>query len=75
MADSISYIDLEREKKVFNLNKENRDNFYSFKEVRSVPGLVKHNLVKLGDSDSCIANYCMFILFVFLILENFINLI
>ena len=66
LADTISYLDWEKEKKSFDEKNEHKDEFYIFRETRSIPELVKYNLIRLGNSDSCIVSDCIFILFIFL---------
>ena len=71
LADTISYLDWENDKRAFDERNEHLDEKYSFSETRSIPGMVRHNLIKLGDSDPCIATPCAFLLFVFLTFGEF----
>ena len=70
-ADTISYSDYENEKNNFNGRNKPKDELYSFTETRSIPGLVKHNLINIGDSDPCIVNHCVFLLSILLTLAEF----
>ena len=38
LADTISYLDWENEKRAFDEKNERRDDFYTFRETRSIPG-------------------------------------
>ena len=71
LADAISYLDYENEKNNFDKRNKHRDACYRFRETRNIQGLIKHNLIKVGDSDPCIVNYWMFLLFIFLTFAEF----
>ena len=51
----------------------NLDKEFNYSEKRIIPGLIHHNLIKLGDSDNCTVNYCFFVLSTILTFAEFYN--
>ena len=52
-----------------------RDVYMDFNEKRTIPGLIHHNLIKIGQNDPCIVSFGWFFIFTFLTLSNFIKCI
>ena len=73
-ADAISYSDYERSKSDFWRRNRFRDVHFSFRESRTIPGMVHHNLVKLNDEGSCMVNYFWFFLFTMITFAEFYRL-
>ena len=65
-ADAISYMDYEIAKDRFWQRNRFRDEFFKFKETRTIPGLTEHNLIKLNNEKPPLVNFCWFLLFTFL---------
>ena len=70
-ADSISIMDYEYQKMLFNNRNRGRDTHYDFYESRFIPGLTPHNLVRIGQKDPCSVNFCLLLLFTFLTFAEF----
>ena len=65
-ADAISVSDYEKEKEEFKDRNRYKDDFMDFSEKWSLPGMVHHNLIKIGDYEPCTVNcfwYFIFTLF------------
>ena len=72
-ADAISYYDYEKEKSAFWRRNRFRDVHFDFSEERIIPGMVHHNLVKLLDSEPCMANFFWFFVCTLLTLAEFLR--
>ena len=70
-ADAISYNDYFIEKNAMCDRNRHLDNQFGYSEKRIIPGLIHHNLIKLGDSDNCTVNYCFFVLSTILTFAEF----
>ena len=44
------------------MNDNRKDEFFDFKEERTIPGFTEHNLIKLTNKDSCLINFFLFFL-------------
>lgn len=62
-ADAISVSDYEREKEEFKERNRYRDDFMDFSEKWSLPGMVHHNLIKIGDYEPCTVNFFWYFIF------------
>ena len=69
-ADPISFMDYQNEINAFYANNRYKDDYFDFEEKRYIPGLINHNLIKLGETEPFLANYFFFILFTFLTLSE-----
>ena len=56
-ADAISYMDYKIERENFDARNRYRDTHYNSYESRSIPGMIHHNLIKIGKKDPCSVNY------------------
>ena len=70
-ADEISYMDYEYYKEQFWRKNRFRDVYMDFKETRKIPGLISHNLIKIGQNDPCIVSFGWFTIFTLLTLCEF----
>ena len=70
-ADEISYMDYNYYKDQFWRRNRFRDVYMDFNEERIIPGLIHHNLVKIGQSDPCIVRFGWFFIFTLLSLSEF----
>ena len=70
-ADEISYMDYEFYKEQFWKKNRFRDVYMDFNEKRTIPGLIHHNLIKIGQNDPCIVSFGWFFIFTFLTLSEF----
>ena len=70
-ADAISYMDYKIERENFDARNRDRDEFYDSHESRSIPGIIHHNLVKIGKKDPCSVNYFFFFLSTLLTFAEF----
>lgn len=70
-ADEISYMDYEFYKEQFWKRNRFRDVYMDFNESRSIPGLVHHNLIKIGENDPCIVSFGWFFIFTILTVSEF----
>ena len=70
-ADEISYMDYEFYKEQFWKKNRFRDVYMDFNEKRTIPGLVHHNLIKIGQNDPCIVSFGWFFIFTILTLAEF----
>ena len=70
-ADEISYMDYEFYKEQFWKKNRFRDVYMDFNEKRTIPGLVHHNLIKIGHNDPCIVSFGWFFIFTLLTLSEF----
>lgn len=61
-ADTISYMDYQQQKDNFYARNQYRDIYFEFNEKRFIPGLINHNLIKLGNSEPFLSNYFFFML-------------
>ena len=73
-ADPISCMDYEYAKNIFIERNKYKDSYFDFNEIKNIPGMKKLNLIKLGETESCIANCCCFVLFTFLTLAEIYKL-
>ena len=73
-ADAISYMDYEYAKNEFVGRNQNKDSHFYFTELKIIPGMKNLNLIKLGESESCLANCCCFVLFTLLTLAEIYKL-
>ena len=73
-ADEISYMDYEYYKDQFWRKNRFRDVYMDFNETRTIPGLVHHNLIKIGQSDPCIVSFGWFSIFTLLSVCEFYKL-
>ena len=73
-ADSISYMDYEYEKDYFWRRNRFRDVYFDFKEERFIPGLVRHNLIKMTNNEPWTVNFGLFFLFTILTFSEFYKL-
>ena len=73
-ADALSCMDYENEKNIFIERNKNKDSEFDFYELKTIPGMQNLNLIKIGESESCIANCCCFALFTFLTLAEIYKL-
>ena len=62
-ADAISYYDYQHDKDLFWRRNRFRDRYFYFNESRYIPGLVKENLVTIGNTEPCCINFCCYFLF------------
>ena len=67
-------MDYENEKNIFIERNKNKDSEFDFYELKTIPGMQNLNLIKIGESESCIANCCCFALFTFLTLAEIYKL-
>jgi hypothetical protein len=70
-ADEISYMNYEYYKEQFWRKNRFRDAYMDFEETRKVPGLISHNLIKIGQNDPCIVSFGWFTIFTLLTLCEF----
>ena len=70
-ADAISYMDYEYYKSEFWRRNRFRDVRMDFSEKRIVPGLVRHNLVKISDKNPCTVNFFWYLVFTIIPLCQF----
>ena len=73
-ADEISYMDYEYYKDQFWRKNRFRDVYMDFNETRTIPGLVHHNLIRIGQSDPCIVSFGWFSIFTLLSVCEFYKL-
>ena len=65
-ADALSYMDYENAKNNFIQRNKNKDAKFCFLELKNIPGLKAYNLVKINESDSCLAHYGFLVIFTLL---------
>ena len=70
-ADSISVSDYTNQKDSFWRKNRFRDTYMDFREERTIPGLIEHNLVNINGKDPCSINIYWFVFFTFLTLVQF----
>ena len=70
-ADEISYMDYEIYKEQFWRRNRFRDVYMDFKETRKIPGLISHNLIRIGQNDPCFVSFGWFFIFTLLTLCEF----
>ena len=73
-ADPISIMDYQNEIDLFYANNRYKDKFFEFSEERKIPGLIHHNLIKMGENEPFLSKYFFFILSTFLALSEFYKL-
>ena len=73
-ADAISVMDYQKEIDQFYANYRNKDQFFEFSEERKIPGIIHHNLIKIGENAPFLSKYFFFILFTFLALSEIYQL-
>ena len=74
-ADEISYSDYIIQKTNFWKVNEKRDEYFYFKESRIIQDKEQFYLIKLGENDSCIANFFFFFIFTVFMLSEIYKLI
>ena len=70
-ADAISYMDYEYYKSAFWRRNRFRDVYMDFHETRTIPGLLHHNLVNIGNENPCSVNFFFYFVSVLLTLCQF----
>ena len=69
-VDAISLMDYQNEIDKFYSPHQYKDKYFEFKEERKVPGLIHHNLIKMGEDEPFLSKYFFFILATFLTLSE-----
>ena len=74
LADAISIMDYQNEIDNFYARNRNRDVYFDFRQERFIPGLIHHNLIKLGKNEPLLLNYFFFLLATLLTLSELYKL-
>ena len=62
-ADAISYMDYQYQKEYFWRKNRFRDTHFYFNENRTIPGMIRHNLIKISEQEPCTVNYFFYFIF------------
>ena len=62
-ADELSYMDYENFRNNFYNRNRSRDQYMTYRETRSIPGLIPYNFVCIRDEEPCGINPFLFVLF------------
>ena len=73
-ADAISYMDYEIAKDSFWRRNRFRDVHFHFNESRYIPGLIRENLVSLGNSEPCCINFFFYFIFTLIPFAEFFKI-
>ena len=73
-ADAISIMDYQNEIDKFYARNRYKDDFFEFEEIRKIPDLDHHNLIRLGENDPILSKYFFFLLSTLLTLSELYKL-